>query len=52
MDVHAALEVRRTALLRAQEHDLDLAAVSRRTVKMIFDEVFPVSVVARLALRA
>ncbi|KAN0063900.1 Nucleoporin nup84 [Thecaphora frezii] len=40
MDVNASIEAKREALLRAQEHQLDLAAVARCTVSMVFDDLF------------
>lgn len=41
MDVNEPIEIKRTALLRAETHDLDVAAVALSTVSMIFAEVFP-----------
>ena len=41
MDVNERIETKRSALLRAESHDLDLAAVALSTVSMIFAEVFP-----------
>ncbi|UZJ51384.1 hypothetical protein CBS101457_000704 [Exobasidium rhododendri] len=41
MDVNERMETKRIALLRAESHDLDVAAVAISTVTMIFDEVFP-----------
>lgn len=41
MDVNEPQEHRRAALRKAEEHHLDVAAVARTTVAMIFDEVFP-----------
>lgn len=41
MDVNERIEAKRTALLRAESHDLDVAAVAISTVSMIFAEVFP-----------
>lgn len=41
MDINETLETKQGALLRAQEHDLDVAAVAITAVSMIFDEVFP-----------
>jgi nuclear pore complex protein Nup107 len=38
MDANEGLESKRSALLRAQTHDLDVAAVAVATVGMIFDE--------------
>ena len=37
-DVAADVAIRRSALLRAKDHDLDLPAVARRTVALIFDD--------------
>lgn len=45
MDCTASIEAKREALLRAQEHELDLAATARCTVMMIFDETFSVSTI-------
>jgi nuclear pore complex protein Nup107 len=41
MDVNERIETKRTALLRAESNDLDVAAVAISTVSMIFAEVFP-----------
>lgn len=41
MDVNERIETKRSALLRAESHDLDVAAVAISTVSMIFAEVFP-----------
>ncbi len=45
LDLQLDIASRRQALLRAKEHDLDAASVARRTVALIFDELFPVSVI-------
>ena len=41
MDVNASREAKAHALRQAEEHNLDLAAVARCTVELIFDELFP-----------
>ncbi|CEH16901.1 Nuclear pore complex, rNup107 component (sc Nup84) [Ceraceosorus bombacis] len=41
MPITATEEERRAALARASENDLDVAAVARMTVAMIFDELIP-----------
>lgn len=41
MDVNASREAKALALRRAEEHSLDLAAVARCTVDIVFDELFP-----------
>ncbi|EPQ28030.1 uncharacterized protein PFL1_04357 [Pseudozyma flocculosa PF-1] len=40
MDVNTSVEAKREALMRAHEHELDLAAVARCTVSMVFDDLF------------
>ncbi len=41
MDVNASREAKAHALRQAEEHNLDLAAVARCTVEIVFDELFP-----------
>lgn len=41
MDVNASRDAKAHALRQAEEHNLDLAAVARCTVEMVFDELFP-----------
>ncbi|KDN52246.1 nuclear pore protein 84/107 [Tilletiaria anomala UBC 951] len=41
IDVNTDIGTRRSALLRAKDHDLDLPAVARRTVALVFDDSIP-----------
>lgn len=41
MDINERMEAKQAALLRAESHDLDVAAVAISAVSMIFEEIFP-----------
>lgn len=41
MDVNASRDAKAHALRQAEQHNLDLAAVARCTVEIVFDELFP-----------
>ncbi|TKY90382.1 hypothetical protein EX895_000380 [Sporisorium graminicola] len=41
MDINASREAKAHALRQAEQHNLDLAAVARCTVEIVFDELFP-----------
>ncbi len=41
MDINASREAKAHALRQAEEHNLDLAAVARCTVDLVFDDLFP-----------
>lgn len=43
MDPNATKEARREALLRARQHNLDVAAIAKETVRMILENAFAVS---------
>ncbi|PWN53061.1 nuclear pore protein 84/107 [Violaceomyces palustris] len=40
MDVNTSVEAKRESLLQAEENDLDLTAVARTVVDMVFDDLF------------
>jgi nuclear pore complex protein Nup107 len=43
MDANATKETRREALLRARQHNLDVAVIAKETVRMILENAFAVS---------
>lgn len=49
MDPDASFDQKKQALLRAQQHHLDVAAIAKETVRMILDEAFSVSWIGHVA---
>jgi nuclear pore complex protein Nup107 len=43
MDPNATKEARREALMRARQHNLDVASIAKETVRMVLEQAFLVS---------
>jgi nuclear pore complex protein Nup107 len=43
MDPSATKEARREALMRARQHNLDVASIAKETVRMVLEQAFLVS---------
>lgn len=43
MDPNATREARREALMRARQHNLDVASIAKETVRMVLEQAFLVS---------